>query len=446
MKRRTKIRWISFGAALFAGLLAWGIAGSVQVKRQKHALETAQERALTQMCEYLDRIETDLTKAAYAGSPAMLSKLTNDLNVNASGAKTSLSALNAGSGQLYNLYKFLSQVSDYTGSLYRKTTDGGVLNEKERVTLKKLKSYAQNLSKQFDYMTELLHAGCFSFEALRDELAQTDSGSERMVSYLSAVSDAEESVADFPTLIYDGPYSDNILKKESALLRQAAEIPLARAKATAAKAMGVEERFVFSDSSAAGKLAAYTFHSDRRRAAVTVRGGYVSYVLSDAGAGEERLTAADAVQKAAAYLNALGYGQMVSTYFSAADGICTVNFAYRAGDYICYPDLIKVSVSLSDGGIVAMDAADYLMNHTDRSFPEPAISAEEAAAVAAENLYVLRTRPAVIPTEAGTENFAYELLCEDEAGQQALVYVDVATGEEDDILILLYADGGTLTK
>ena len=158
------------------------------------------------------------------------------------------------------------------------------------------------------------------------------------------------------------------------------------------------------------------------------------------------ITAADAVQKAAAYLNALGYGQMVSTYFSAADGICTVNFAYRAGDYICYPDLIKVSVSLSDGGIVAMDAADYLMNHTDRSFPEPAITAEEAAAVAAENLYVLRTRPAVIPTEAGTENFAYELLCEDEAGQQALVYVDVATGEEDDILILLYADGGTLTK
>ena len=92
MKRRTKIRWISFGAALFAGLLAWGIAGSVQVKRQKRALETAQERALTQMCEYLDRIETDLTKAAYAGSPAMLSKLTNDLNVNASGAKTSLTA------------------------------------------------------------------------------------------------------------------------------------------------------------------------------------------------------------------------------------------------------------------------------------------------------------------------------------------------------------------
>lgn len=446
MKRRTKIRWIAFGAALITGLTVWGITGSATAKKQQRVLEAAQERALTQMCEYLDRIETDLTKTVYAGSPAMLSKLTNDLNTNASGAKTSLSALDAGSGQLYNLYKFLSQVSDYTQSLYQKVISGGTLTEKERVTVKKLKSYAGNLSKQFEYMTELLNSGCFSFEALDDELKQADSGSERMVSYLSAVNDAEESMSDFPTLIYDGPFSDNILQKESALLKGAPEISLAEAKAKAAKAMGVEERYVFSDSSSAGKLAAYNFHSDHKRAAVTIRGGYVAYVLSDDTAGAERLTGADAVQKAGAYLNALGYAQMVSTYYSVADGLCTVNFAYKAGEYICYPDLIKVSVSLSDGKVAAMDASDYLMNHTARSAPEPKLDAAAAAETVAENLYVLRSRPAVIPTEAGTENFTYELLCEDDAGQQVLVYVDTVSGEEDDILILLYADGGTLTK
>ena len=446
MKRRTKIRWIAFGAALAVGLTAWGIIGSVTAKRQQRVLAAAGERALTQMCEYLERIETDLTKAVYAGSPAMLSRLTNDLNTSAAGAKSCLSALNTGTGQLYNLYKFLSQVGDYTESLFRKVSAGGDLTEKERVTLKKLKSYAANLSKQFDYMAELNNSGCFSFEELKDELAQTDAGSERMVSYLSAVNDAEESMADFPTLIYDGPFSDNILQKESVLLKGAAQVTLAQARAKAAKAMGVEERYVFSDSSSAGKLAAYNFHSDHKRAAVTLQGGYAAYVLSDAAAGEERLTGTDAVQKAAAYLNALGYGQMVSTYYAAADGICTVNFAYKAGDYICYPDLIKVSVSLSDGSVTAMDASDYLMNHKERDPPRLQITAEDAARTAAENLYVLRTRLAVIPTEAGTENFAYELLCEDDAGQQVLVYVDTVTGTEDDILILLYADGGTLTK
>ena len=52
----------------------------------------------------------------------------------------------------------------------------------------------------------------------------------------------------------------------------------------------------------------------------------------------------------------------------------------------------------------------------------------------------------MIPTEGGGEQFAYELLCEDDAGKHVLIYVDTVTGEEDDILILLYADGGTLTK
>ena len=446
MKRRTKIRWISFGAAVGVGLLAWGVTGAVTVHRQKLTLAAAQERALTQLCEYFDQLETDLTKAVYAGSASMLARLANDLSTNAVGAKTSLSALDAGETQLFNLYKFLSQVSNYTESLHQKVERGETLTEDERVMLRKLQNYAAGLSNQFDYMAELLHAGYFSFESLNRELKEADSGSETMVSYLSAVGDAEDKMADFPTLIYDGPFSDHIMNKKSALLAGARETTLSEAKAAAAAAMGAEARTVFSDGASAGKRAAYHFHSDTVRAAVTIRGGYVSYVLSDARAGEEKLTGADAVNRAAAYLNELGYRDMTSTYFSSSDGVCTVNFAYRQADYICYPDLIKVSVSLSGGGIVAMDASDYLMNHVVRAVPEPAITAEQAAEGLGDRLSVLHVKKAVIPTEEGGEKFCYECLCEDDTGRQVLVYVDTVTGEEDDILILLYADGGTLTK
>ncbi len=446
MKRRTKVRWISFGGAVLTALLCWAIGATVTLNRQKRTLEAAQEQALTQMCECLDQIETDLRKATYAVSPGMFTRLSADLNTNTVGAKTSLSTLNAGSSAQLNLYKFLSQVNAFTASLQRKTAEGGTLTSEERTMLKKLRGYAESLSSQFSYMTELMNSGYFSFEKLNDELKNTDAKSENMVSYLSAISDAEDSMTDFPTLIYDGPFSDNMMNKTSALLEHAQEVTLSAARDTAARALGVEPRFVFSDSPAEGKLAAYNFHYDKKRVSITKRGGFVLYLLSDGSAGEERLSGADAVHKAANYLHALGYDNMVSTYYSTADGVTTVNFAYRQGDYICYPDLIKVSISLSGGGIVAMDAGDYLMNHVSRTIPMPKITEAQAAETVSDALHVLRTKKAVIPTETGIEKFTFELLCEDDAGQQVLIYADTETGDEDDILILLYADNGTLTK
>lgn len=135
---------------------------------------------------------------------------------------------------------------------------------------------------------------------------------------------------------------------------------------------------------------------------------------------------------------------MVSTYAASNDGICTVNFAYKQGSFVCYPDLIKVSVSLSDGKITGFETADYLMNHKIRDIPDFGITPEEA--IKNTVAQVKKVSAAVIPTDAGSEKYTYELLCEDTDGQQILIYKDIKTGEEADILILLYSDNGTLTK
>ncbi len=446
MNRRSKIRCISFAAAGAAALLAWAIGATATVNEQNRQLAAARELALNRTCEYLEQIDTDLTKAAYAATPAMLGRLADDMHANAAGAKSTLSALDGGDHTLWNLYKFLSQVSAYTAGLQKKTAAGGVISEEERVTVRQLQGYAKDLKRRFSYMLDLLNAGYFSFDAIDRELKQTEDASEQMVSYLGAVHEAEDDLEDFPTLIYDGPFSDHITEKTSALLEGAAEISLQDAKRIAAKAMGAEEKDVYADGPTGGKLASYAFHAaGGRRAAVTVRGGYPAYVLSDAVAGETRLSALDAVSRGAERLRELGYADMVSTYYAIEDGICTVNFALRQDGYVIYPDLIKVRVSLTDGAVVAMDASDYLMNHIQRTVPAPLLTEEEAAEKA-RHLNVLRTKKAVIPTEGGGEQFAYELLCEDDAGKHVLIYVDTVTGEEDDILILLYADGGTLTK
>ncbi len=432
--------------AVFGVMLAWGIAGSVTAKQYRRQAELAQQRALIQTCEYLDSMETSLQKAACASTPAMLSTLSAELRTEATGAKESLAALSSGETQLYHMYKFLSQVSCYTDALRQKVSAGESLQAEDRQTLASLLTYARNLSAQFGYMADLLDAGLFSFEEIKHELTEADNRSADMVSYLSAAADAEDSMQDFPTLIYDGPYSDHITEKSSELLKASPPVSAADAKTKASALLGETENLLISAGATAGRLPTYDFYKERTRVSVTVNGGYPAYILSDITAGEARINMDEALDIAADYLTKIGYTNMAPTYSMCENGVCIANFAFTEGEYICYPDLIKVGVSLSDGAVVSMDARDYLMNHISREIPAETVSAQAAAAAVCAGLQVQRIARAVIPTGGGYEKYAWELKCADGAGQDVLVYIDTATGQEDDILILLYADGGALTK
>ena len=446
MKRRGKIRIGAFSAALFAAMLAWAATATVKAERYGRTLRLNDQQALTQLCEYFDNIEVGLTKSLYANSDNMLSVLSSDLQKQAVGAKTSLSALSTGDAAMLNTYKFLSQVGEYTAALNRKAAAGGTFAPEDRATLEKLLGYAAALSTRFDRMAELMNGNYFSFEALDQSMAGVEKGSEQMVSFMDTAAEAEDSMTNFPTLIYDGPFSDNILSKESELLKNARPVSPAAAREKVCGYLGAQDGDVTEDGETGGRLAAYTFRVNGKAAAVTKNGGYLAYVLSDARPGSSKLTDTDAIENAAAFLYNVGYRGLMSTYYSVHDGVCTVNFACVQDGWTCYPDLVKVGVSLSDGGIVTLDASDYLMNHVERALPEIAVSAEEAAAGVAETLTVKRASLAVIPTSGGGESFAHELLCETENGQDVLVYKDVTTGKEDDILILLYSDHGVLTK
>ena len=446
MKRRSKVRLASFSTALFAAMLAWALTATVKADRYERRLRVNDQQALTQLCEYFDNIEIGLMKSLYANSDNMLSVLSSDLQKQAVGAKTSLSALSSGDTAMLNTYKFLSQVGEYTAALNKKAAAGGTFSAEDRATLEQLLGYAAALSTRFDHMADLMNSNWFSFEALDKSMLSIEKGSESMVSFLDTAADAEDAMTNFPTLIYDGPFSDNILSRESALLKSAEQISPAQAKEKAMAYMTAQEEDVLEDGETEGRIAAYNFRVNGKNIAVSKNGGYLVYVLADVRAGSSKLTDTDAIENAAAFLYNVGYRGLMSTYYSVHDGVCTVNFAYVQNGWTCYPDLIKVGVSLSDGGIVSLDASDYLMNHVERELPEIAVSAEEAASGVAETLTVRRTSLAVIPTDGGGESFTHELLCETENGQDVLVYKDTTTGKEDDILILLYSDHGVLTK
>ena len=86
------------------------------------------------------------------------------------------------------------------------------------------------------------------------------------------------------------------------------------------------------------------------------------------------------------------------------------------------------------------------MNHYDRSLVTPSFTRQEAISSLCGTLECKKVTLALIPTDGGSQVHCYELLCDGIDGQEVLVYLNVTTLQEEQILILLKTDGGTLTK
>ena len=87
------------------------------------------------------------------------------------------------------------------------------------------------------------------------------------------------------------------------------------------------------------------------------------------------------------------------------------------------------------------------MNYKERDVPQDVKYSPEAGRKLIRNtLTVISYKKAYIPTKWETEVYVYEYRCVDKNKQEVLVYIDPVTGKETDVLLLLYADGGVLTK
>ena len=156
------------------------------------------------------------------------------------------------------------------------------------------------------------------------------------------------------------------------------------------------------------------------------------------------LTYEQARKKAKRFLSNNDMLSFTESYYFTDEGVCVINFAYLDGETICYTDLIKVGVAMDTGEIVLFEASGYLSNHKERAFETPKYTLGEARLIVSDQLNVNKTALALIPTPNG-EKRCYEFICDDK-GQEILVYINVTSLDEEEILILIKGNGGILVK
>ena len=264
--------------------------------------------------------------------------------------------------------------------------------------------------------------------------------------FSQALIDTEESISDYPTLVYDGPFSDHLMNGDAKLLKNQQEITREGARQVAALYLGMAADKIEDDTDEDSVMASYGFKTDDTTIAITKKGGFCSYFRKDRAVGDETKNYDDAKRIAAEYLQNLGLGEFNESYFITDEGLCVINFAYTVDGVICYPDLVKVGVALDNGEVLLFEGRGFIMNHTERSLDAPTYTAEEAEAILSEALTVESQNLAVIPTDGGYEKYCYEFVCTSDTDEQVLVYIGADTLLEEQILILIPVDGGVLTR
>lgn len=444
MNNRTIIRIGSYLATLILVLSVFAVNGYTKAKEYKLQLENSYQQSLTELSEYMGNIEIGLTKGIYANTDTMVSELSSNLWRECSGAKSAMSKLPLNELNLEKTYKFLSQVGEFAISLNKKLASGGEITEEEHQFLVQLSEYAKGFNDSIDSMIAFYNSGA---SITGDSSPMAISGDVNAYGLSNGFTDTEEAMTDYPTLIYDGPFSDHLMSQEAQMTKGQPEISRSEAQQAIHDIKGFNIGLLNYNGMEESKMPCYTFSDKNATYSVTKMGGYLCSVLNQREIGGETVSLEQAVEIGKQFLQDNGYPDMEPTYYAKNGGMCVVNYAYTKNGVTFYTDLIKVGVALDNGEAVAFDARGYLVNHKERQLKTPAFTEGECAKRLSGYLTPTNVKQAVIPTKSDAEVYAYEFHCVSKStGEEILVYFDTQTGKESDILFMLYTDDGIFVK
>ena len=442
MSRRAFVRLISYTVALIVALSAAAISGYTVANRNRTMIEYGYQRALGELTEYLGNMDIALEKGKYATSPTQMEGLAAKLQREAGYAKNALSRLPVNGEELSGTYRFLSQVGNFCTTLSKRVAEGGRITEEETASLQRLADYAADLTNRLAMMESALAAGQLQLGEVTT-VVNRQGGDMDFPSLTDGFLEMEQGFEDYPTLIYDGPFSDHILQQEPKLLAGVDYINEDKAQLAAREFLGGSA--VERAGESAGTLPCYQFTMENRRVAISKQGGYVVEYSDSRGIQEAALSVDQALVKGEEALAQKGWDNFSMRYYNLNNGVLIINYAYSKDGVTYYPDLIKIGIAMDNGQLVSLDAKGYIMNHTARELPKAKVSMADAKKKLSPHLQPKDDgKLALIPSEGLKEIACYEFSCIGEDEEQVLVYVNIETGEEEQILILLQDDTGVL--
>jgi len=447
-------------------------------------LENLYQRSFYDLVNNVNNMEVEVSKLMVSNDSTSQQKSLSKLKQQSSDAENSLSLLPINENILEKTTRFMNQFNGYCTSLI--TYKDGKIENEDYETLGNVYNSISNIKIELNKIMEKIMKGY----RISDNLNGNDVNSDFSLNFSSLSNDTIE----YPSLIYDGPFSDSTLKKSIKGLKSTeisendAENLITKIfdnKITNLNFLGeTNSNFVTFD------FGVNTEDGKNYFIQITKQGGFLLTISSnvlndnlgsvttevvkdDNSSGEIEIaeeTNVDessinkteestivkvesinnltseiekAIDTAENFAKKLGLNDMKCVWSAASEEISYINLAPVIDDIIMYPDLIKVKVDLKNNSLVGWEATSYAYNHTERDDLIPQLSEEEARKLVSSNLDINSQKLCVIPLDYVGETLAYEF-----AGKyndfNYYLYIDAYNGSQVRILKVVQTDEGEL--
>jgi spore germination protein len=438
-------------AVIVTGSVTFGTVMYNENRLYRNYLQAQFQRSLYNLITDVENMQVALSKTSVTASPKQSLLLFGEISREASTAQERLNALPIAHNAVAQTSKFLAQVGDFSYALLKSNNRGEGLSDGDWTNVEKLRDFAGYLTIQLQDLENEIAAGNINWGEVKNERLQfieKDLNSPMDIKF----ENISEQMQEYPTLIYDGPFAENVLNIKPKILSEE-EISLDKAKEIATELVGkdeVQSISLYSDKSG-GSIPVYALSVDikgREEGNVNIdiskNGGKPVYMLDSREVSKGKISVKEAINIGKKYLEKNGYKDMIPSFSLRYDNVAVINYIYVQDKVVIYPDQIKLKVALDNGDIVGIESQHYLTAHTSRTIQKPRITSDEARKNVSQRLEVKNIRLTIIPMESRREVFCYEFYGKHN-GEDYIVYINAMDGTEERILKVLETPNGELT-
>lgn len=450
-KTKVATQWVMVGVAVLA---AAGFGYGWFTERQRlemnqNELVGVYYKSFDNVASSMNDLEKKLAKVQIVSSKELYATLFTEIWSTSNSLRSEIGQLPLQTDLANDLSKFVTQTGDYCYVLLQNILNDQKITAEQQEQLYNLQ---QNCATLANELATLRAENKVVFLSAEEQASVEASTEEENSPYTTIKSDIEQ----YPTLIYDGPFSDSTQNREVKGLNGEKEVTVEQAEEVAKKTAGRNITNITRDDDVEGKIAAYTFtvtYDDGTSSTINVTklGAKPLYMIqnnvelesaTETPAAEVVVKAKEVAKK---YLESIGFKNMEPNYVQYYNGTILVNFTAVVNDVTVYPDMIKVWVDVNNFNVTQLDTSKYIYSHTTRNIKSPKLTVAQAKSYVSSNLAVDSSKLCIIPTETYTEDYCYEFSGVYK-GLRFLVYIDANTGKETDVMQIIDTDQGELVQ
>lgn len=445
MKKSTRAAIFACLAIFFIAIVGFAVKERARARQAERLLSNTYHHAFSELTTAAGELDSALQKVTYTTPGPLQDSLYQQIYAKALAAQYALGELPYANIDLEQTAAFFAKTGDYAMSLSR----GG--GENARDSLASLSEIARELSTSLAQLQSELEAGTLELSQVTRATQELSAATEDETQANGGITfqNVESDFPELPSLVYDGPFSEHMSSATPRMLEGLSAVSVEEARARASAFLNVSPAALTLSSASDGVLPAYAFTLPQDGGSgyieVTRQGGQILSYFQDRCPAQPAISVDKAIALAQNYLTAWAFPHMEPSYHIQREGVLTIHFAPVTDEVYCYPDLVKLTIALDNGKLLGYEAHGYLYQHYERAFSAPAVSLETAQAAIPDAVTPLSAQKALIPTQGGTDEvLTYEFKCQAPDGRHVLIYVNAETGLQQNILLLLEDETGTL--